>query len=41
MADTSVNDKSLYLLVHLFLIWHLVVHTAENKIKIQENKLFL
>lgn len=40
MADISVCEKFLFLLLHLFLIWHPVVHTAKNKIKIQENKLF-
>lgn len=40
MADISVNGKSLYVLVHLFLIWHLMVHTAKNKIKIEETSSF-
>lgn len=33
-------EKSLFLLLHLFLIWHLAVHAAKTKIKIQENELF-
>lgn len=40
ISDISGNDKSLNLLVRMFLIWHLVVCTAKNKIKIQENMLF-
>lgn len=28
-----ICKKSLFLLLHLFLIWHLVVHAARNKIR--------